>query len=279
MVRDARSLEPLPELTRVAIYRREVQASLERIWENVLDWEHLPWLHRSSFVGIRLAHRDRDGWRATVTLSPEQGGGEADIEVRIDRTRRRYVTRTLAGVGAGTEIATGLEPANLEQTRIEVAFYVPGVAVDQAEVVGAFYTRLYARLWDEDEVMMAGRERQLERLREPRRPAERDRKPREPIPLGRVIQVRERVPFVVEVGGQRFRVLDLGGQLVAHATVCPHMGGPLEAQDVHEGCVRCPWHGYRFDLHTGLSADGRALRLDRAPAIKVEGGEVYLCRD
>ncbi len=276
MPRDARSLEWLPELTRVAVYRREVRSSLERVWENVLDWEHLPWLHRSSFVGIRLVSRDRDGWRATVTLSGEQGGGEAEIDVRIDRARRSYVTRTLSGAGSGTEIVTSLEPISADSTQIEVEFLVPGVAVDQTEVVGEFYTRLYTRLWDEDESMMTAREQHLQRGREPARVPEHAGKTREPIPLGRAIQVRERAPFVVEVAERRYRILDLGGELMAHATVCPHMGGPLHATDVHEGCVRCPWHGYRFDLRSGLSADGRALRLEPAPSVKIQGGEVYL---
>ncbi|TMP97098.1 MAG: hypothetical protein E6L09_13880 [Verrucomicrobia bacterium] len=31
-----------------------MRASLERIWENVRDWEHLPWLHRRSFLDIQL---------------------------------------------------------------------------------------------------------------------------------------------------------------------------------------------------------------------------------
>jgi len=36
-------------LTLVTTYQRTIHASLERIWENVCDWEHLPWLYRSSF--------------------------------------------------------------------------------------------------------------------------------------------------------------------------------------------------------------------------------------
>jgi len=36
---------------------------------------------------------------------------------------------------------------------------------------------------------------------------------------------------------------------------CPHAGGPLEVGDIEElggsPCVRCPYHGWRFDLRTG----------------------------
>ena len=53
-------------LTLAAVYEREVAASLERIWENVLDWEHLPWLHRTSFQAIHEVEAGPSGWRARV---------------------------------------------------------------------------------------------------------------------------------------------------------------------------------------------------------------------
>jgi len=43
-----------PGLDRVATLRRTIGASLERVWENVFDWEHLPWLHRQDFASIDL---------------------------------------------------------------------------------------------------------------------------------------------------------------------------------------------------------------------------------
>src|SRR2546428_8750866 len=82
-------------LTLVATYRRTIRASLERIWENVLDWEHLPWLHRGSFLDVQLRARDPEGWRALVALAP--GAAEAEIDVRLDRPRLRYLTRTSGG--------------------------------------------------------------------------------------------------------------------------------------------------------------------------------------
>ena len=41
------SLDRNPDLVVAATYHREVIASLEHVWENVFDWEHLPWLHSS----------------------------------------------------------------------------------------------------------------------------------------------------------------------------------------------------------------------------------------
>ena len=55
-----------------------------------------------------------------------------------------------------------------------------------------------------------------------------------------------------------------------------HWLGPLEDAAVHDGCITCPWHGYRFDVRTGASADGRGLRLGAAPRVAIERGRVVL---
>ena len=114
-------------LTSVAVYRREVRASLDRIWENVLDWEHLPWLHRESFSRIECLEEGPSGWRAKVGLAPEKTGQEILLELVLERPARRYVARTLAGPGCGTEIWTRLAPSAPDRTQIEVEFRLPGV--------------------------------------------------------------------------------------------------------------------------------------------------------
>jgi nitrite reductase/ring-hydroxylating ferredoxin subunit len=254
--------------TRVARYRREVGADVERVWENVLDWEHLPWLHRTSFSRIELVASDARGWRARIGLAGPAAAGIL-LELRTERDAGRYVSRTLAGPGAGTEIWTELHPRGA-RTGIEVEFHVPGVAAERAPSVRAAFERLYARLWDEDEAMMARRTRELARLGQPHPPAT-------PVALGPLAELRGRLPLLVELGGERFRVVEAGGELLAHPTRCPHWLGPLEEAPVEDGSLRCPWHGYRFDLRSGASCDGRRLRLAPAPRLRIDAaGEVTL---
>src|SRR6266851_3666846 len=93
-------------LTLVATYRRTIHASLDRIWENVRDWEHLPWLHRSSFTSIRLLDQTPTSWRADVSMPPVDAPREAVIEMRLDQPNLRYWSRTLEGQGVGGEILT-----------------------------------------------------------------------------------------------------------------------------------------------------------------------------
>lgn len=199
-------------------------ASLARVWENVLDWEHLPWLHHDTFAGIRVESAGREGWRAAVDL--RVGGEPLLIDVALERAAHRYHTRTLDGPGAGTDIVTTLTPEAAGRTTVEVEFLVSGIAPEAADVVGGMYRTLYAKLWDEDEAMMIRRQAVLDGMLAP--------------------GCRE-----VAVDGRPMRFV----------AVCPHLGGPLEEAPVHDGCITCPWHGYRFDLRSGQSADGRGLAL------------------
>jgi nitrite reductase/ring-hydroxylating ferredoxin subunit len=257
-------------LARVAVYRRAVHASLERVWENVLDWEHLPWLHRSSFSAIDAEDWGDWGWRARVATQPAERAASFLLELRIERDARRYVAHTLEGVGEGTEIWTQLDVRGPHCTGVEVAFHVPGVAPESAAALGGVYVALYTTLWDEDEAMMVERTRRLAEAPPPRS--------EEALALGRLDALRPRLPLRVALGGREFRVVEVEGRLLAHAVVCPHRLGPLASAPVEGGCITCPWHGYRFDLRTGRSADGGGLRLPPAPRVRVDArtSEVWL---
>ena len=148
----------MPEPREVARYTRRIGAGIERVWENVRDWEHLPWLHRASFRAIALEDEGERGWRARLGLA---NGSEIRLELAIEGAR--YVSRTLEGDGAGSEIWTSLREIDDAHTDIEVAFLVPGVSADAAVKLGPAYVQLYTRLWDEDESMMVGRQLYLDR--------------------------------------------------------------------------------------------------------------------
>ena len=149
----------------VATYRRTIHASLERIWENVRDWEHLPWLHRSSFRSVELLERTPTSWRARITMPPAEAPREATIELQMDTPHLCYWSRTLAGHGAGGEIFTRLTPLGAHTTDIVVEFRAFIENARQAQAAGAAYLRLYRRLWDEDERMMMRRQELIDKGR------------------------------------------------------------------------------------------------------------------
>ena len=53
---------------------------------------------------------------------------------------------------------------------------------------------------------------------------------------------------------------------------CPHQGGPLGEGNVSDGKLRCPWHGYDFDLKTGKGA-GNDLAVETLD-VRQEDGRV-----
>lgn len=259
-----------PPLLLAGRYDRVVAASLERVWEKVFDWEHLPCLHAGSFHAVRLLDRGPWGWKASLASRP--GNPPQTIELRADRPAGSYRVTTLDGPGAGSEIRTGLERLSPARTGVCVEFHVREPWPERLAVIGSGYAQLYERLWDEDEAMMVAREQALAQ-----RARRRTVRPR-PKRLGPLTALRPKLPLTVTFGGERFRIVDLDGELLAHAATCPHWLGPLDAAPADDGCVRCPWHGYAFDVRTGASADGRGLTLPAAPRVLVRDGEVILAR-
>jgi nitrite reductase/ring-hydroxylating ferredoxin subunit len=260
-------LRGMSSLTCVAVYRRRIGASLERVWENVRDWEHLPWLHRESFASIALEEEGGFGWRARVGLrAPAQA---IRLELVADG-ERRYVARTLEGPGARSEIWTRLDPVDARRTDIEVEFCAPDVAAGRSDALGAAYVALYTRLWDQDEAMMQRRSVLLDAPRgAPVLPV--------PVDLGAAAELEARLPLRAVFAGRPVVVARCGGELLAYDALCPHALGPLDGAELVGGRVVCPWHGKAFDVRTGrgCGADDR-LRLHRAPRVEESGGRVRL---
>jgi nitrite reductase/ring-hydroxylating ferredoxin subunit len=92
---------------------------------------------------------------------------------------------------------------------------------------------------------------------------------RQDIPAGRGWPVR--------AGGRYVAVFDADGALFAVENQCVHVGNPIDDGPVSDGCVTCPWHGWRYDLRTGehLTTFGRRPGLRTYPVREVDG-EVML---
>lgn len=258
-----REISPTPDdpsAAPAAVYDRVIAASLDRIWENVLDWEHLPYLHAQSFAAVRPLSAGNDGWRAILDLPG--GSGTTEVEVTLERPRLRYTTATVAGFGEGSRIVTTLTPVARDSTAIHVEFVLPWAPSGAAARIGEAYKAMYAVLWDQDEAMMVRRQQLLDGVGPV---AASDR-----IELGHLDDLRAHLPLQLEVGSARVVLFEEAGELLVADLLCPHLGGPLEARADRQ--LVCPWHGYRFDARTGASCDGRSLRLRRTARAHVEEG-------
>ena len=77
----------------------------------------------------------------------------------------------------------------------------------------------------------------------------------------------------VMVGDRELALFNVAGVFHAIDNTCPHRGGPL-GEGVLEGpIVTCPWHGWRFDVTTGLSPVVKTAHVDKV-AVVIDGHDV-----
>jgi len=94
--------------------------------------------------------------------------------------------------------------------------------------------------------------------------------------------------MLVKVGGREIGIFNVGGEYFAVSNRCPHEGaslckgrivglvessGPGSYQFSRRGeLLRCPWHGWEFDLRTGKSWCEPDRTKVRSFDLKVESG-------
>ena len=94
---------------------------------------------------------------------------------------------------------------------------------------------------------------------------------------------------IIQIGGRSIGVFNIDGEYFAIRNSCPHQGGPLCKGLVtgflessgpgnynytrHSEILRCPWHGWEFDIKTGQSWWSPAQRRVRRYEVHVESGE------
>ena len=79
----------------------------------------------------------------------------------------------------------------------------------------------------------------------------------------------------LELDGHPVAVFRRGDRVYAVDDTCPHMGASLSEGFVTGQAVVCPWHGWTFDLETGVSPLDEDERVERYAAV-VEDGQVYV---
>ncbi len=68
---------------------------------------------------------------------------------------------------------------------------------------------------------------------------------------------------------------NVDGQVYATDDVCPHAGGSLGEGRLSGDCVACPWHGWRFNVRTGLRVENPDFSVE-CFAVRVEDGEILV---
>ncbi len=77
------------------------------------------------------------------------------------------------------------------------------------------------------------------------------------VELARSEAIDEGSAIEVIADGQILAIFRLEGTLYALDGMCAHQGGPIAQGTVEGGCVTCPWHGWQYELKTGIQTINR----------------------
>ena len=108
--------------------------------------------------------------------------------------------------------------------------------------------------------------------------------------VGRTPEIPPGSHKIVEISGRQIGVFNVNGEFFALLNRCPHEGAPLEKaacvarltspepgvyQRSRVGeLLRCPWHGWEFDMRNGQSwFDPKRVKVRSYP-VAIESGEV-----
>lgn len=111
--------------------------------------------------------------------------------------------------------------------------------------------------------------------------------------VGQLDEIPEKDALIIDIEGRPIGVFRRGDNLFAVKNLCPHKRAPLACGTVegtmlptsHAGelaygmedqVIRCPWHGWEFDLVTGKCLFGVSDSRIKTYPVSVRDGDVYV---
>jgi len=83
------------------------------------------------------------------------------------------------------------------------------------------------------------------------------------VPPGELLEV-----FVNDVA---IALANIDGQIHAVDNTCPHAGGPIGDGTIHGSSAVCPYHGWAFDVRTGVCELNETISLNVYEVAQVDG--------
>ncbi len=93
--------------------------------------------------------------------------------------------------------------------------------------------------------------------------------------VARVGELVEGRTKLVRVLGAELGLFRVGTEYRAYRNLCPHAAAPVCGGRVTGTVLRCPWHGWEFDLRTGAGLSNPAARLQSYP-VEVQGDRLFV---
>lgn len=79
----------------------------------------------------------------------------------------------------------------------------------------------------------------------------------------------------VSVNGTAVALFNVDGTFYAVNDTCLHRGGPLGEGELDGKIAICPWHGWRWDVTSGVNQLNPAVSV-KTYEVKVEGEDVFV---
>ncbi len=79
----------------------------------------------------------------------------------------------------------------------------------------------------------------------------------------------------VEVEGKRIAIFNVEGTYYAIDDICPHQGGPLGEGELSGTVVTCPWHGWEYDVTTGVNRDDSEVVQEKFE-VMIDGTDIFV---
>ncbi len=79
----------------------------------------------------------------------------------------------------------------------------------------------------------------------------------------------------VNANGDQIALYRVSGGFYATTNTCAHQGGPLGEGTLSDNVITCPWHGWKFNVETGVSVVVPTVKV-KTYNVKVEGNNVLV---
>lgn len=97
------------------------------------------------------------------------------------------------------------------------------------------------------------------------------------VTVARVDEIPPGTVKAVRAGDDAFALANYDGSFYATQAACLHLEGPLGEGRLEGPLLACPWHGWRYDVRTGLNDFDHAIQLETFE-VRVEGDQVQVRR-
>jgi nitrite reductase (NADH) small subunit len=91
----------------------------------------------------------------------------------------------------------------------------------------------------------------------------------------KTVDVPEGRGRTVDVNGNPVAIFNVGGTFYAISDTCVHRGGPLGEGELDGKIAVCPWHGWRYDVTTGVNELNPDITV-RKYQVKVDGDDLLV---